>query len=104
MVTRLNFSPEDEIAEFRASPVMIPGRAMGKTSMKDNASRPKNLNRWTAKEARDPSTRAMAVAPIAALTEVRKAARISLFRQATPNHRVVRLAGGHFWPTAELNA
>src|SRR5439155_5935029 len=104
IVSRLKVKPADEIAEFRARPVMIPGRAMGRTRKKDSASRPKNLNRCTAKAASDPRPRAMTVAPPAAFTDARRACRTSLFRHATPNQRVVRLAGGHFCPTAELNA
>src|SRR6058998_2460403 len=104
MVSRLKVRPAEEIAELSARPVMMPGNAIGRTSTKDRASRPKNLNRCTAKAANDPRTSAITVAPTAAFSDVRTACRTSTFRQATPNQCVVRLEGGHFCPTAELNA
>src|SRR5437870_587408 len=104
MVSRLKVKPAEEMAEFKARPVMIPGNAIGRIKTKDKASRPKNLNRCTAKAANDPRARAITVAPTAALSDVRTACRTSWFRQATPNQCVVRLDGGHFCPTAELNA
>ena len=104
MVHRLNDRPAEEMAEFRASPVTMPGSAIGRTRTKESASRPKNLKRWTAKAARDPRTSAMVVAPRAAFTDARRACRTSVLRHATPNQCVVREDGGHFCPTAELKA
>ena len=44
MVKVPNWTPVKEKNEFSAIPVMMPGRASGSTSMKEIASRPKNLN------------------------------------------------------------
>src|SRR5205814_10141039 len=89
---------------FRASPVTMPGRAIGRTRTKESASRPKNLKRWTAKAAREPMASAIVVAPRAAFTDASRACRTSLLRHATPNQCVVSDDGGHFCPTAELKA
>ena len=66
-------------AVFRAMPVTMPGRAIGRMTRNDTVSRPKNRKRWTAKASSDPSTSATTVAPSAARSEFRSAVRTPSF-------------------------
>ena len=86
-------------------PVMIPGRASGRTSSRHTTSRPKNGMRCTAKAAQDPRTSAMAVAARPALQRQRPAqpGRLSSC-QATENQCVVRPWIGQLWMFERLNA
>src|SRR3954447_9906582 len=61
------------IADRRARPVTIPGRAIGSTRSSDSEFCPKNLNRDSAKAADVPSRRAIAVAASPTLTELMSA-------------------------------
>src|SRR6476660_3197186 len=79
---------------LRATPVTIPGSAIGRITRNEIVSRPKNRWRDTASEARVPSTSAIAVAAIPALIEVKKASRAASLSNAFENHSVVRLGGG----------
>ena len=58
-----------------ATPVTMPGRAMGSTMRNDRELRPKNLYRWSANDRHVPSTSATAVAASASFTEVQSASR-----------------------------
>ena len=90
--------------EFRATPVTIPGSAIGRMTRNEIVSRPKNRKRDTASEARVPRTSANAVAAKPTLSEVRKASRAPGLSIASPNHWVVRPGGGHSSVGLELNA
>ena len=92
------------IARCSATPVTIPGSAIGNTSASDSTSRPKKRNRCTANAANDPSTAAIPVAPSPARTELRNAARTSSLRQAVPHHFVDHSVIGHTWIFDSLNA
>src|SRR5487761_1948070 len=81
--------------ELSATPVMMPGSAIGRTSSSEIESRPKNLARWTPNAAIEPSTNAMAVAAKAAFNDKAKAARTAGSFQATLYHEVVQLRIGH---------
>ncbi len=70
-----NWIPVKEKNEFSAIPVMMPGRASGSTSMKEIASRPKNLNWCRAYATAEPSSRASTVAISPTLTDRRNALR-----------------------------
>ena len=72
-----------------AIPVMMPGSASGSTRSSETASRPKNLNRWTANAAAEPRTSAMALAANAALSDSVSASRTCSSCQATENQLVV---------------
>ena len=87
-----------------ASPVTIPGRAIGRMTRNEIVSRPKKRCRDTAKEARVPSTRAIAVAASPTLIEVWNAARAPLSPSASPNHLVVRPSSGHVRVVPALKA
>src|SRR2546427_770474 len=73
-------------------------------SSNDTANRPKNRNRFTAKAAALPRTRAMVVAPSPAFSEFSRAVRTSSLCQASVNHRVVNPGGGHTCPRDGLKA
>ena len=92
------------IADCRARAVTIPGRAMGSTSAKEMASRPKNRNRCTANAANDPSTSAIAVAHAPAIRELASAERRVGSFHAMGNHFVVHRSGGQDASTLRLNA
>ena len=78
-----------KIVAWSASPVMIPGSAIGRMTRNEIVSRPKNAERETAIAASVPRTSAMVVAPSAALTDSLSASRTSSSCQATLNHFVV---------------
>ena len=78
-----------------ATPVTIPGRAIGRMTRKEIVSRPKKRWRATASEASVPSTSAIAVAATPALIEVRKASRARSFFDRLGNQSRVRPGGGH---------
>ena len=80
---------------LRATPVTIPGRAIGRITRKEIVSRPKKRWRATASEARVPSTIAIAVAARPALSEVSSASRADSFSIAFGNQSRVRPGGGH---------
>src|SRR5215475_3605144 len=77
-----------------ATPVTIPGRAIGRITRKEIVSRPKKRKRATASEASVPSTRAIDVATIAALIEVQNASG-AVLSNALGNHSSVSPGGGH---------
>ena len=81
-------------AERMAMPVMIPGRARGRTRNTEMPSRPKKWNRPTAAAAIEPKTMATSVATSATSTERRIAAHRSGVSRAWLNHRVVSPGGG----------
>ena len=82
------------IADRRAMPVMIPGRAMGRMMKRLSVFFPKKLVLQTAAAARVPTTRATTVEIAATRSERPNAALISEFCQATPNQSVVNPGGG----------
>src|SRR3989442_7392787 len=93
------FCPKNELS---AIPVTTPGRAIGRTSRKVIASRPKKRKRLTAVAAAVPSTSATAVATPAALSESLSASRASGLFQAEWNHFVVKPAIRQLWMFEEL--
>ncbi len=66
-------------------------------------SRPKNLNRWTANDARVPSTMATMVAASATLTDVSNASRGPLSCKALVHHWRLNPGGGQMNDFDELN-
>src|SRR5919205_783560 len=78
-----------------ATPVTIPGKAIGKITRKEIVSRPKKRWRATASEASVPSTSAIAVASRPALIEVKNASRAASSLNAWLNQCVVHPGGGH---------
>src|ERR687885_547421 len=90
--------------ELSAIPVTTPGSAIGRTSRKLTASRPKKRKRLTAAAAAVPRTSATAVATAAAFSESTSASRASVFSQASWNHLVVKPGIGQLWMLDELNA
>src|SRR5205823_13857356 len=104
IVHRLNDSPAVSMAEFNASPVTIPGNAIGSTSRNETVSRPKNRKRCTANADSDPRTSAMAVAPTPALIDSHRDDRTSLLWNATANHFAVSPLGGQDCATLGLKA
>src|SRR5213596_691764 len=95
------FCPKNELS---AMPVTTPGKAIGRTSRKVTASRPKNLKRLTAAAAAVPSTSATVVASTAAFSESTSASRASWSCHAKLNHFVLKPAIGQLWMFDELNA
>src|SRR3954466_5016233 len=87
-----------------ATPVTIPGRAIGRTTRKEIVSRPKKRWRATASEARVPRTRAIAVAAAPAFSEVSSASLAASFSNAFSNHLRVKPGGGHSAILLELKA
>src|SRR6476620_1493914 len=87
-----------------ATPVTIPGRAIGRMTRKEMVSRPKKRWRATARAARVPSTRAIAAAITPALIEVTKASRAASSLNACENQWVVKPGGGHSRIVLELKA
>src|SRR5690348_5639176 len=104
MVVREKLTPLRLMKELSAMPVMIPGSAIGRTSRKEIASRPKNRKRWTANAAIDPSTTAIAVESSPARTDSHSAWRISASCQVEENHFVDRPCRGQLWMFEGLNA
>src|SRR5438067_2754247 len=90
--------------EFSAIPVMIPGRASGRTSTKDTASRPKNRKRCTANAAAEPRRSAIALASNPAFTDSSNADRTCGSCHVDENHRVVHPGIGQLWMLDVLNA
>src|SRR6266550_482350 len=90
--------------ELRAMPVTTPGRAIGRTSRKVIASRPKKRNRLTAVAAAVPRTSAIVVAIPAAFSDRTRALRASSLCHAAWNHFVLNPAIGQLWMLDELNA
>src|ERR671935_136418 len=89
--------PPNAKNELRAMPVMIPGRAIGRTRRNETTSRPKNRKRWTPKAAADPSTSATPVASAPAFNDSTSAARTSGSWNATENHLREKLEIGQLW-------
>src|SRR2546423_14438716 len=90
--------------ELSAIPVTTPGRAIGSTSRKLIASRPKKRKRLTAAAAAAPSTSAKRVARPAAFSDSTSASRASWLCHAAWNHFVLHPASGQLWMLDELNA
>src|SRR3954464_6471877 len=90
--------------EFSAMPVMIPGSASGRISIRETASRPKKRKRCTAKAASDPSTSAMLVEISPARTDSHSASRISEFWNVEENHLVDSPWIGQLWMFDSLKA
>src|SRR6187431_2153812 len=94
-VKRLSETPSTWVKVLlRATPVTMPGRAIGRITRKETVSRPKKRCRATAIEASVPSTSAIAVAAMPALTEVTKASLAASFSNAFENQSRVRPGGG----------
>src|SRR2546423_13442080 len=90
--------------EFSAMPVMIPGSAIGSTSTREIASRPKKRKRCTAKAAIEPSSVAMPVASKPARTDSHSASRTSALCQVEENQRVERPGRGQLCTLEEVKA
>ena len=87
-----------------ATPVTIPGSAIGKMTMNETVSRPKNRCRATASDASVPRTSASAVAISPTFTEVTTAVPAPVPLKAWPNQWVVSPGGGHSRMFDALNA
>src|SRR3982751_5860845 len=87
-----------------ATPVTIPGRAIGRITRKEIVSRPKKRCRATASAARVPRTTAIEAATTPALIEVTKASRAASSLKAWENQWVVNPGGGHSRILLELKA
>src|ERR1039458_5249529 len=83
--------------DLSANPVMMPGRAMGRTRKSETASLPKKRNLCTPNAAAEPSRRASTVAARPAFTESQRAERTAESFQATENQYVVKLRIGQLW-------
>ena len=95
-VSRLRLTPSTWVKVLlRATPVTIPGRAIGRITRKEIVSRPKKRWRPTASAARLPRTSAIAVATMPASIEVSSASRADSLSNALLNHSKVRPGGGH---------
>src|SRR3954452_15200009 len=104
-VNRLRLMPRTWVkVSLRATPVTIPGSAIGRTTRNEIVSRPKERWRATASDARVPRSIAIAVAATPALSEVTSASRGPLSWKAWLNQWVVRPGGGHARTFDELNA
>src|SRR5437588_5611063 len=90
--------------ELSAIPVTTPGSAIGSTSRKLTASRPKKRKRLTAAAAAVPSTSATTVASPPAFSESTSALRASSLCHAALNHLVLKPAIGQLWMFEELKA
>ena len=89
---------------FRASPVTIPGRAIGRTRASEKTSRPKNRKRWTANAASDPMTIAIRLDNRPTWTDRPSAARTDGLSQAEANHCALNWRIGQTWIRSALNA
>src|SRR3954454_21513986 len=104
IVQMVNCQPPKPKKELSAIPVMIPGRASGRTKTYEIVSRPKNRNALTANAPADPSTRAIEVATRAAFRESTSARPASSFCQAELSPFVEKPAIGQLWMFEELKA
>ena len=82
----------------------MPGSASGRMTTNEIVSRPKKRWRETANAASVPSSSAIAVAPVAAFSDVHSASRTPGFSIARPNQSSVRPGIGHFSVRRSLNA
>ena len=104
-VSRLRLTPSTWVKVLReATPVTIPGRAIGRTTRKEIVSRPKKRWRPTASAIRVPSRSAIAVAIRPASIEVTSASRADSLSNALPNQLSVKPGGGHLRIWLELKA
>src|SRR6476659_1512140 len=104
-VKRLRLVPRTWVKVLlRATPVTIPGRAIGRITRNETVSRPKKRWRPTAIAARVPRTIAIAVAATPALIEVSRASRADSLSNAFVNHSKVQPGGGHLRILLELKA
>ncbi|MNN75467.1 hypothetical protein D3C81_1917730 [compost metagenome] len=94
MVNRPGSMPRLLNAESRAIPVMMPGRAIGRISISEMPSLPKKLRRYSAAEARVPSTRAINVARQATCSDSLMDSSTSGRAKATANQLRVNPLGG----------
>ena len=90
--------------ELSASPVMIPGSAIGRMKRNEIESRPKKRARARPNAASEPRTSAKAVASSPARSESHSASRTSGSSHACENHFVVKPAIGQLWMFDELKA
>ena len=91
------------ITDCSATPVTMPGSAIGRMTSRLMARLPKKSNRASAMPSSDPSTSAIAVAPRPALTEVHSASRGPWACRARSHHWVVNDGGGQPKRRSELN-
>jgi hypothetical protein len=104
-VIRLRLIPSTWVKVLeKATPVTIPGRAIGRTTRKEIESRPKNLRRPTASAISVPNTIAISIAARPASTEWSSASRTDSFSKALPNQLRVKPGGGHLRMRLELKA
>ena len=87
-----------------ATPVTMPGRAIGRITRNETVSRPKKRCRATASDASVPRKRATAVAAAPTFSDVTNASLASVFFNASGNQCRVRPGGGHSRRLDELNA
>jgi hypothetical protein len=89
---------------LKATPVTMPGSAIGRTTRNDTVSRPKKRCRATASDASVPRRSAIPVAAAPTLREVTKASRAPASLTASGNQWRVSPGGGHSSRFDELNA
>ena len=87
-----------------ASPVMIPGSAIGQDHERTRWSRGRRSVAGHRERSSVPSTSATTVAPIAAWSESQSASRTSGSFHAAENHLVEKLSIGQRWVTLSLKA
>src|SRR6478672_8898949 len=88
--------------ELSASPVMIPGRAIGRMKRNEIESRPKNRARQRPNAASEPRTSATAVASRPARSDTQSASRTSGSSHACQHNFVVKRAMGQLGMFDEL--
>ncbi len=104
-VKRLSGTPRTWVKVLlSATPVTIPGSAIGRITRNEIVSRPKKRWRATASEARVPRTSAIAVAASPTLIEVTKRVARPASFERLPNQWVVQLGGGQSRILLELKA
>ena len=91
------------ITDCSATPVTMPGSAIGRITSRLITRLPKKSNRVSARASSAPSTSAIAVAPSPALTEVHSASRGPWACSARSHHWVVNDGGGQPKVRSELN-
>src|SRR3989442_12735375 len=91
------------MAELRAMPVTMPGRANGRMRKNEIASRPKKRNRGRAKAASDPSSNAIDVAPRPAFKDMSSALLPPSVFHLETYQRVFKSSRGHALRRNQLN-
>src|SRR5258706_12423872 len=97
-------SPAVLTLALSASPVTIPGRAIGRTRDREKTSRPKKRKRWIANAAREPRMIAIPAASTPTWIDRPSASRTDALSHAAPNHWVLNSLIGQTCVRWALNA